>query len=298
MEKRLFGKTQMMVSVLGFGGAEIGFQGVSFDDASHMLNLALDSGINVIDTAECYVNSEELIGKAISHRRKDFYLFTKCGHKENYMTDGWTGKDVKKSIDTSLKKLNTDYLDLIQLHSCNQAILAKGDVIKALEEAKQAGKTRFIGYSGDGSDALYAINTGLFDTLQTSCNIADQECIDLTIPLAVKQNMGIIAKRPIANAAFTYKSMPDNDYHKPYYERLQTLKYSFINGNPDLSAQIALRFTLSVDGICTAIVGTTKASRFNQNIETVKLGKLDQNTFNQIRDTWHKTAAKDWVGQI
>ena len=92
--------------------------------------------------------------------------------------------------------------------------------------------------------------------------------------------------------------MPDNDYHKPYYERLQTLKYSFINGNPDLSAQIALRFTLSVDGICTAIVGTTKASRFNQNIETVKLGKLDQNTFNQIRDTWHKTAAKDWVGQI
>ncbi len=298
METRVFGKTQMEVSVLGFGGAEIGFQGVSYADAAQMLNLALDSGINVIDTAECYVNSEDLIGKAIGHRRKDYYLFTKCGHKENYTVDGWEYDDIVKSIDKSLKNLKTDYLDLVQLHSCSKDILAKGEVIKALQEAKQAGKTRFIGYSGDSSDALYAIKTGAFDTLQTSCNIADQECIDLTIPEAIKLNMGIIAKRPIANAAFTYKTMPDNDYHKPYYERLQELKYDFINGNPSLSAQIALRFTLTVSGICTAIVGTTKAARFQQNIEAVSHGKLDDATFKSIRDHWLKMASKTWVGQV
>ncbi len=298
METRVFGKTQMEVSVLGFGGAEIGFQGVSYADAAQMLNLALDSGINVIDTAECYVNSEDLIGKAIGHRRKDYYLFTKCGHKENYTVDGWEYDDIVKSIDKSLKNLKTDYLDLVQLHSCSKDILAKGEVIKALQEAKQAGKTRFIGYSGDSSDALHAIKTGAFDTLQTSCNIADQECIDLTIPEAIKLNMGIIAKRPIANAAFTYKTMPDNDYHKPYYERLQELKYDFINGNPSLSAQIALRFTLTVSGICTAIVGTTKAARFQQNIEAVSHGKLDDATFKSIRDHWLKMASKTWVGQV
>ena len=298
METRVFGKTQMEVSVLGFGGAEIGFQGVSYADAAQMLNLALDSGINVIATAQCYVNSEDLIGKAIGHRRKDYYLFTKCGHKENYTVDGWEYDDIVKSIDKSLKNLKTDYLDLVQLHSCSQDILAKGEVIKALQEAKQAGKTRFIGYSGDSQDALYAIKTGVFDTLQTSCNIADQECIDLTIPEAIKLNMGIIAKRPIANAAFTYKTAPDNDYHKPYYERLQELKYDFINGNPSLSAQIALRFTLTVSGICTAIVGTTKAARFQQNIEAVSHGKLDDATFKSIRDHWLKMASKTWVGQV
>ncbi len=298
METRVFGKTQMEVSVLGFGGAEIGFQGVSYADAAQMLNLALDSGINVIDTAECYVNSEDLIGKAIGHRRNDYYLFTKCGHKETYTVDGWDYEDIVKSIDKSLKNLKTDYLDLVQLHSCSQDILAKGEVIKALQEAKQAGKTRFIGYSGDSQDALYAIKTGVFDTLQTSCNIADQECIDLTIPEAIKLNMGIIAKRPIANAAFTYKTAPDNDYHKPYYERLQELKYDFINGNPSLSAQIALRFTLTVSGICTAIVGTTKAARFQQNIEAVSHGKLDDAAFKSIRDHWLKMASKTWVGQV
>ena len=86
MEKRTLGKTGLEVSVLGFGGAEIGFQKSAQENVEKLLNAALDAGLNVIDTAECYgsggehPSSEELIGKAVAHRRGDFLLFTKCGH--------------------------------------------------------------------------------------------------------------------------------------------------------------------------------------------------------------------------
>jgi aryl-alcohol dehydrogenase-like predicted oxidoreductase len=80
VETRQFGKTDMRVSVLGFGGAEIGFEHATPGIVSRLLGDALDAGLNVIDTAECYYDSEELIGQALADRRRQFYLFTKCGH--------------------------------------------------------------------------------------------------------------------------------------------------------------------------------------------------------------------------
>src|SRR5437899_12522316 len=80
MEKRRLGKTDMDVSVLGFGGSEIGYEHAPSETVAELLSSALDAGLNVIDTAECYYNSEELVGQTVSNRRKEFYLFTKCGH--------------------------------------------------------------------------------------------------------------------------------------------------------------------------------------------------------------------------
>src|SRR5262249_18532873 len=99
MEKRVLGITGMQVSVLGFGGAEIGFESASQKDVESLLLAALDQGLNVIDTAECYVNSEDLIGTAVSHRRQDFFLFTKCGHTDSNFRDAWSDADITKSID-------------------------------------------------------------------------------------------------------------------------------------------------------------------------------------------------------
>ena len=186
METRKYGNTGMNVSTLGFGGAEIG-KDVSKTDVATLLNSALDAGLNVIDTAECYGDSEELIGEVLSHRRDDYYLFTKCGHAAGIEGPDWDAKVLEQTIDRSLKRLKTDYVDVIHLHSCSEEVLRQGAVIEVLQRAKESGKTRFIGYSGDTTDALYAIQTGVFDSLETSLNIADQEAIDLTLPEARKE---------------------------------------------------------------------------------------------------------------
>src|SRR5215469_1580958 len=235
----------MEASVLGFGGSEIGFQGVSGRTVARLLDGALDAGLNVIDTAECYENSEELIGKAVNGRRREFHLFTKCGHGKSYGHADWRPAALLASIERSLRRLKTDAVDLVQLHSCSLEHLKKGDVITALERARERGWTRYVGYSGDGAAARYAIECGRFDTLQTSVSIADQEALELTLPLAQQRQLGVIAKRPIANAAWRYPQKPDNSYYQTYWERLKKLDYDFLRGDAIDAVSIALRFSLS-----------------------------------------------------
>ncbi|MDQ0194284.1 aryl-alcohol dehydrogenase-like predicted oxidoreductase [Paenibacillus wynnii] len=167
---------------------------------------------------------------------------------------------LEKSIDRSLKRLNTDYVDMIHLHSCREEVLREGGVIEVLQRAKQAGKTKYIGYSGDRKDALYAVQTGLFDSLEISVNIADQEAIDLTLDEAIKRNVGVTAKRPIANAAWTYESMDETAYPYIYWNRLRDLGYGFL-ADHQKGVETALRFTLSTPGVHTAIVGTKTAGQ-------------------------------------
>ena len=285
----------MDVTVLGFGGAEIGFQGVPLPTAGKLLNSALDAGLNVIDTAECYINSEELIGQTVAGRRNQFFLFTKCGHDKD--GDHWNPQKMASQVDRSLQRLKTDRVDLLQLHSCTEEQLRQGDVIDVVKRARDAGKTRFIGYSGDGRAALYAVESGVFDTLQISVSIADQESIDLAVPAARAKGMGVIAKRPIANAVWKHASKPDA-YYQPYWERLPKLDYQFLKGDFQNAVSIALRFTLAAPGVHTAIVGTTQPDRWRQNAELLmKDGPLEQRQFDEIRARWKSVAAPDWVGQ-
>lgn len=298
MERRSFGNTDMQVSILGFGGAEIGFQKESADAVSRLLGEALDAGLNAIDTAECYLESEELIGRAVASRRSEFYLFSKCGHPETPGVGDWRPESLLESVERSLRRLRTDRLDLVQLHSCSEDELRKGDVIDALRRAREKGHTRYIGYSGDGPAARYAIESGAFDTLQTSVSIADQEAVDLTIPLALERRMGVIAKRPIANAVWRHAEKPGNSYVVPYWERLRELDYDFLRGEPSAVAAIALRFTLSIPGVHTAIVGTARRGRWRDNAAILQQGPLPRAQFDAIRSRWKQVAAGDWVGQI
>lgn len=294
MEKRTYGKTGMDVSVLGFGASEIG-SGVSQADVDKLLGSAIDAGLNIIDTAECYGDSEELIGNSISHRRDDFYLFTKCGHASRIDGADWDPVTLAATIDRSLKRLKVDHVDMIHLHSCSEEVLRKGEVIEVLQRAKQDGKTRFIGYSGDTTDALYAVKTDAFDSLETSLNVADQEVIDLVLPEAIKRDMGVTVKRPIANAAWLFDTVDPDDYAYVYWKRLRELQYGF-QSQPD-SVSTALRFTLSTPGVHTAIVGTTKPDRWQQNAKLLEAGALDQDRYDEIRRRWHEVAPADWTGR-
>lgn len=288
----------MQVSVLGFGGAEIGFEGASDATVETLLNSALDAGLNVIDTAECYERSEEAIGKAVSHRRAEFYLFTKVGHPRGIGSEDWSAASILESIERSLRRLQTDRLDLVQLHSCSEAVLKKGEAISALQTARDRGYTRYLGYSGDSTAARFAVQSGEFDTFQTSLNIADQEAIELTIPIARERGLGVIAKRPIANAAWVDGRKPANSYAHEYWERLRKLSYRFTQSS-DVAKSIghALRFTLSVPGVDVAIVGTTKPERWSENAKLLDGGMLADVEFQAIRERWDEFAPKTWIGQ-
>ena len=288
----------MVASVLGFGGSEIGYQGVSARTVGRLLGGALDAGLNVIDTAECYDESESLIGKAIDSRRRELYLFTKCGHAGGWARADWRRAPIVASIERSLKRLATDYVDLIQLHSCSLETLRKGEAIQALEQARERGLARYIGYSGDGAAARYAVECGRFDTLQTSVSIADQEAIEGTLPMAIGRQMGVIAKRPLANVAWRYEKKPVESYYQTYWSRLRRLDYPFLKATPETAAGTALRFTLSVPGVHTAIVGTTRPERWQANAALLRAGGLSPREFEQIRARWRAVADGSWEGQV
>lgn len=299
MEKRKFGKTDMDFSVLGFGGAEIGYnESQTQAEVDELLNSALDAGLNVIDTAAAYKTSEELIGNAVGGRRNDYYLLSKCGALDAFTRSDWTTKGILETIETSLRSLKTDHLDIAQLHSCDSTILKRGDAIEGLQRAREKGYTRYIGYSGDNEDAKTAIELDVFDSFQTSVSVADQSPIDGNIPLAAEKGLGIIAKRPIANAVWRHSSKPTDSYHHEYWDRIQKLQFDFLNGPLEESIPAALRFTLSIPGVVTAIVGTTKPNRWQQNADYVRQGRLEERDFEEIRERWSEIADEGWVGQV
>ncbi len=297
MEKRQFGKTDMVFSVLGFGGAEIGHLAETQETVTSLLNSALDVGLNVIDTAAAYWASEKMIGEAVGNRRRDFYLLTKCGAFDGFTRSDWSKKGILETIEQSLRLLKTDYLDIAQLHSCTSEILRRGEAIEGLQRAQEKGYTRYIGYSGDNEDAKTAIELGVFDSLQTSVSVADQTPIDINIPLAKEKGMGIIAKRPIANAVWRNSEKPTDSYHHEYWDRIQKLKFPFLEKSLEESIAVDLRFALSIDGIDTIIVGTTNPNRWQENARLVAEGKLSDEEFKAIRERWKEVADGSWVGQ-
>jgi aryl-alcohol dehydrogenase-like predicted oxidoreductase len=145
---------------------------------------------------------------------------------------------------------------------------------------------------------LSAVVGSRFDTLQTSISIADQETLELTLPPARTRRMGVIAKRPIANAAWKTGGQPASGYAHAYWKRLTTLDYDFLRGDPPESVGLALRFTLSIPGVHTAIVGTARPERWRKNAASVMPGRLPRETFERIRRRWAEVADATWTGEV
>ena len=273
MEMRTLGNTGLEVSRLGAGLSELGYNMTLADEglAARVLNQALDGGINFLDTAACYGMGEELLGRAIAHRRQEYVLATKCGHiTGGYVGEEWTAKTVTDSINRSLERMRSDYIDLIQLHSCDVDVLERGEVIEALQAARQAGKVRFIGYSGDNEAAQWAVESGIFDTLQTSFNLVDQRARTRLFPQAKANGMGIITKRPIANGVWGVSKSP-SAYADGYFERAQIMGGNGpIPGAPENRILLSLGFTLAHEEIDTVIVGTRNPAHMQANMKLVE----------------------------
>jgi aryl-alcohol dehydrogenase-like predicted oxidoreductase len=269
MDYATLGNTGLRVSRLGIGLSEIGYELSIAEEATaaRLLNIALDGGVNFLDTSACYDISEELIGRTIAHRRQEYILATKCGHPwAGYPGQAWTARIVRESIDRSLVRLKTETIDLVQLHSCELDVLEQGDVIHALQQAKQAGKTRFIGYSGDNEAARWAVESGHFDTLQTSFNVVDQHARTNLFPAAEARGLGVIVKRPVANGAWGVESSPSR-YADPYFARANTmLAQGPIPDTPAHPIALALGFALAYPQVHTAIVGTRNPRHMQANL--------------------------------
>jgi len=139
MEKRPLGKTGYEVSILGFGSAPIGYLNADQERASAILNLLFDSGVNLFDTGASYPGSEQMIGKALGHRRSEIVVVSKCGGKIPDLPEKmWTPELIAKTVDRSLKNLGMDHLDVMLLHSCDLKVLKDGGVIEPLVKAQEA----------------------------------------------------------------------------------------------------------------------------------------------------------------
>lgn len=283
---RPFGRTGLNVPRLGYGAAAAGHPELPETEARALLNGALDAGAALIDTARSYGLSEERIGRHLSHRRAEFVLSTKVGYGVPGRPD-WTGPTVEEGIDLALRKLDTDVIDIVHLHSCPGDVLRKGEVVEALARAREAGKIRVAAYSGDGGALEWAVDSGRFGGIQTSVNLCDLASEENgTVGRAAERGIGVLAKRPLANAPWARPAPPaDDEAAAEYFHRWRRLAYDL--GGLD-AAEVALRFSAYAPGIAAAIVGTRSLARLRAHLSAVARGPLPEALRHSLLARWRE----------
>lgn len=306
MQKHPFGRTGLSVSPLGFGGAPIGFLETERQKTARIVDHLLEGGVNVIDTAAAYAGSEQMLGEVLNGRRDQVVLVSKCGQAfDDLPGEAWSPEVIAATVDRALNRLKTDHLDVMLLHSCDLDTLKKGDAISALVEAREAGKVRHVGYSGDNDAAAWAAAQPDIAVIETSINIADQQNIEQVLPVCREHEVGVLAKRPIANAA--WKKIGEQPGFYQNYAEAYTRRFAAMDldattlgfGGAKDWPEIALRFTLSQPGVHTAIIGTTNPDNAAANIAAANKGALESRAVTELRNAFRKAAAvadESWHG--
>ncbi|MBA7629763.1 hypothetical protein ES703_37267 [subsurface metagenome] len=240
MMKIRLGKTELMVSRVGMGGIPI--TRPPLDEAIKIINDALDLGVNFIDTAIAYTTSEARIGQAIEDRRDDVILTTKAWGK--------TREQALEQLDTSLKNLRTDYLDIWQFHGINtmdayHQIMDTGGAYEAALEALEDGRVKHIGFSSHSLEvALKLVPRDAFEAVQFPFNFISREAANTLVPLAKKHDVGFIGMKPFAggmikdaNLAIKYVLQFDNVVPDLGIEKLSDITeiVDIVNGSWDIS---------------------------------------------------------------
>ena len=201
MEKMILGRTGLEISRSGFGALPI--QRVSFEEAARLLNRALDAGINYIDTARAYSDSEAKIGAGVGNRRSEFFIATKTHAK--------TGEALKKDLETSLRELKTDVIDVYQFHNPGFVPVPGGEdgLYDAAVQARREGKIRFIGITQHSIErAFQAVNSGLYDTMEYPFNHLSTERDRELVRLCGEKNVGFVAMKALSGGLVTDARLP------------------------------------------------------------------------------------------
>lgn len=293
MHRRPFGNTGLFVSALGFGAGHIGSPDMTEDHAGTLINRAIDRGINFVDTARGYGLSEERIGRHLSWRRQEIVISTKGGYGISGIPD-WTGECIERGVEQALRHMRTDWIDVFHLHSCPLATLEREDILRAIENVVRTGKVRVAAYSGEEEPLSWALESGRFRAIETSVNVCDQRVLDKQIANARSRNMGVIAKRPLANAPWRFQDRPVGHYAEIYWERFRSMS---IDPGDLPWDELALRYAVYSPGVDTAIVGTASIENLERNIILANRGPLPDELVARIRKAF-QDHDRNWVGQI
>lgn len=247
MRYRRLGKTELSVSVIGFGAIKL--PQVDAETAVEAIRRAVDLGINFIDTARGYGDSERKIGMAIKGIRDSVIIATKTAAR--------TANEAMRELETSLKELGTDYIDLYQLHSVSDQetydqVMSEGGAYEALLRAKEKGLVRHIGVTMHRAieTMKQAITSNCFETIMLAYSPLDQECVGKEIiPLAHKHDMGIIIMKPLSGGQLRSRINPSP------------------NDPPQKDEVVfeSLRFIISNEMVSTVIPGMTCAREVIEN---------------------------------
>lgn len=308
MKYRDFGNTGIKVSEIGFGCWAIGGNnhgnsyGPTTDKSStDAINKALELGLNFFDTADVYGwgHSEELLGKALRGKRDRVVIATKVG-ADFYQGTGFqtfTPDYIRFALEKSLTRLNTDYIDVYQLHNPPMKLLSKEETYATLRELKKEGKIRAFGVSVfTPIEGITAINVGQPDCVQITYNIFSCRPEEQLLPRAYETGCAIIAREPLANGFLTgkYDTAPKfaaGDFRKNWpMEYVQarsdaTRELSFLKKNGQQSmAQAALKYPLMAQAVSTVIVGLKDVEMVEENLAASDAGPLSAEEVKQIHD--------------
>lgn len=290
MKYRMLGRSHLMTSEVGVGAWAIGGGWGPVDDETSIaaLRQALDLGVSFVDTADVYGegHSEEVIGKALegNHRHRAV-IATKAGLKSPSGSD-FSPAHIVEALEGSLQRLNSEWVDILQLHNPNDAALNDPELWETLRKLKQEGKIRAFGASVQSPrDAIKAIENGEVDTVQVVFNVIDQEARAL-FDTARAHNVGIIARVPLASGFLTGKYSHEHKFHRTDWRarlgpqrrramlrRAQALD-PIVDGLGSTRAQAALAFVLSYPDVAVTIPGVKTPEQAQENAGSTEYAPL------------------------
>jgi aryl-alcohol dehydrogenase-like predicted oxidoreductase len=289
---RTLGRTGIEATVLGFGAMELRGAAsgrrrrpVTPEQAERVLNDVLDQGINYIDTSIDYGTSEEFIGEFLSDRRGEYFLASKCGclvgappvGPEQRQPHVFTKENIVAGVEQSLRRMRTDYLDVVQLHSSpSMATLEADDVVATLLELKAEGKVRFIGASSTLPNIAEHVALDVFDVFQIPYS-ALARAHEAVITEAAAHGAGTVIRGGVAQGEPGAGNGAEDVWAA--YERADLDALS----DGASRSEFMLRFTISHPALSTTIVGTLNPDHLAENVAAVKKGPLPDDVYAEAK---------------
>jgi 1-deoxyxylulose-5-phosphate synthase len=287
VEYRRLGRTGLQVSALALGTVELGLDyGIAVPgefgrpaeaEAIRLVHSALDGGMNLIDTARAYGESEAVLGRALRDRRGEVVLATKVRTQRD---DGTTPagaelhQHMQASLETSLRLLQTDYVDIWQVHNVDTALLAERELLaEAFAEARRSGKARAIGGSTYGVEMpIAAIESDLFDMLQVTYSVLDQRLSNQVLPAAAERDIGIVVRSILLKGALTARGDYLPDHLAELRERSRQFRELVAESGLNISpVQVAVAFGLAHPQIHSVLIGVRSTQELREALGAAKI---------------------------